>query len=472
MRGGEVPARLLYPARAGGPGAALQSTHPPAHARELPVSDAIPFDRLGIPEPLRPRLNPEAPTPAKLAIARGLLPMPPEVLLGACYALLMDPTQDVVAAADETIRSLPYKQLQGALSERTHPKILEYLAEFRGGEPELDGRLLRLRALNTRAARLIARRGNATICEDISRNQERLLMSPEVVLELHANPACTDATLERATEFLRMEGDLPPLPELRPFRAPPPAATPSAPTTSAPALAATPEAPAPVALAPLQAPPAPVGLRPGQLLDMDCEAEVQAALAGLPSPAMEAVSGAAGGAFADRLTMELGRFQLDYYDEGDFDDLLTRDFSQDGGADEKTRKSLVRLISEMNVTQKIKLAYLGNKEARAILVRDRIRSVPTAVIRSGRLTDAEVVVLAADRNLSRDVIRQIAMSKEYTRKYPVQVALVNNPKTPLATAMGYLKFLNKRDLFNAARNKNVSSALAQAAYKLSRTKES
>ncbi len=418
-----------------------------AGPREDPVSEVIPFDRLGIPEPLRARLGPQTPVQARLAIARGLLPMPPDVQVAVCYALVGDESPDVAQAASDTLIGLPYKQLTNAIGERTHPKILEFLAEYRAEEPDLDARLLRIRALNTRTARLIARRASPTLCEDIARNQERLLLSPEVVLELHANENASDAVLERAVEFLRLEAECPPLPEVRPFRASSPDA--------------------PEAQIPEPKPPEP------RFLEIDVEAEVAAALSGLPSPALEAQSGAmGGGAFEDRLTMDLGDFRHDYYDEADFDDILTRDFSEQGGPDEKVRKSLVRIIAEMNVTQKIKLAFLGNKEARAILIRDRIKSVPTAVIRSGRLTDGEVVMLASDRNLSRDVIRQLSMSKEYTRKYPVQVALLNNPKTPLSTAMGYLKFLNKRDLVNASRNKNISSALAQAAYKLSKTKES
>lgn len=406
------------------------------------MSDAIPFDRLGIPEPLRARLGPEAPVTPKIALARGLVPTSPDVQIAVCYALVLDGNHEVSAAAAETLRGLPYRQLSAALSERTHPKILEYLAEFRPPELELDLKLLRLRALNTRTARLIARRADAYLCDEIARNQERLLLSPEVVVELHANPNATDAVLERAVEFLRLEADLPPLPAVRPFRA-----------NEAPAVEAKVEAPA-------------------RFLDLDAAAEVEAALAGLPSPALQEASGhQGGGAFADRLTMELGRFAYDFVDEADFHSLLLMDFSEKGGASQEEKKSLVRLIAEMNVTQKIKLAFLGNKEARAILIRDRIKSVPTAVIRSGRLTDGEAVLYAGDRNLSRDVIRQLSMAKEYTRKYPVQVALVNNPKTPPAVAMGFLKNLTKKDLQNTARNKNISSVLANLAYKMSRTKE-
>lgn len=403
------------------------------------MSETIPFDRLGIPASLQPRIGHDAPVQPKLALARGLLPTTADVQIAICYALALDPDPEVADAAKETLCSLPFKQLNTALSERTHPKILEFLAEFRPADPDLDSRLLRLRSLNTRAARIIARRAPATICDDLSRNHERLLMSPEVMVELHANPNATDAVVERALEFLRMEAEAPPLPAVRPFRA---------------------EASAAEAQRLVEATPV-------VLLDIDPEAEVAAALSGAPSPALQdALGGGGGGAFSDRVTMDLGNFQHDFYDEADFDQLLLVDLTEKGGASVEEKQTLVQLISKMSVVQKIKLAYLGNKESRAILIRDRIKSVPTAVIRSGRLSDGEVVMLAGDRNLPREVIRQIAMSKEYVRKAPVQIALCNNPKTPIQVSMGFLKNLTGRDLQNLCRNKNVSSVLAQAAIKL------
>ena len=410
------------------------------------MSDAIPFDRLGIPSSLQPRVGPDAPVQPKLALARGLLPTTADVQIAICYALALDPNPDVADAARETLCTLPMKQLSGALSERTHPKILEYIVEFRPPEPELDSRLMRLRALNTRAARLIARRAPPPVCDDISRNHERLLMSPEVVVELHANPAATDAVVERALEFLKMEGDPPPLPPVRPFRA-------EAAEANEAALRAE------------------KATTPVRLLDIDPEAEVEAALAGERSPAlMEALGGGGSEAFTDRVIMDLGNFKHDFYDEADFEQLLLADLSEKGGASIEDKQSLVQLISKMSVVQKIKLAYLGNKEARAILIRDRIKSVPTAVIRSGRLTDAELITYAGDRNLPREVIRQFARSKECCRKYPVQAALCNNPKTPVQVSLGFLKNLTGKDLVNLTRNKNVSSVLAQAAIKLAKTR--
>ena len=185
---------------------------------------------------------------------------------------------------------------------------------------------------------------------------------------------------------------------------------------------------------------------------------------------MEALGGAGSEAFTDRVIMDLGNFKHDFYDEADFEQLLLADLSEKGGASIEDKQSLVQLISKMSVVQKIKLAYLGNKEARAILIRDRIKSVPTAVIRSGRLTDAELITYAGDRNLPREVIRQFARSKECCRKYPVQAALCNNPKTPVQVSLSFLKNLTGKDLVNLTRNKNVSSVLAQAAIKLAKTR--
>ena len=81
------------------------------------------------------------------------------------------------------------------------------------------------------------------------------------------------------------------------------------------------------------------------------------------------------------------------------------------------------------------------------------------------MTDTEVASYAGNRNLSDDVIREIARNKEFTRKYPVQVALVTNPKTPVNVAMGFMATMHKKDLQALMRNRNVSSVISTAARK-------
>lgn len=422
------------------------------------MPDNIPYDRLGIPGNLVPRLGAGAPAQARLALARGLLPVPPDVQLSVCYVLTMDPEAAVAEAARQSLVSLPLRQVLTALSEKTHPKVLEYLAEFRVQEPELDARLIQLRASNTRGVRLIAQRADTAMCELLVHNHERLLMSPELMLDLHANPACSDAMFELARSFLEMEGELPALPATRRFGAEP------EPEPEPEVLRAAAEEDA--------APPA---------LLADPSEEVAAALRGALSPALQRALQDGGVAhdalqrqnFAERAATPtlMGTFVFDFEDDPPFDELLLRDLDEDDEVDSEAKKSLVKIVSEMTVAQKLKLAYLGNKESRAILIRERIKSVPIAVIRSGRCTDAEIISFAGDRTLPRDVIREICGSKEFMRKHLVRVALVNNSKTPQQTAISLMKDLNKKELQNLARNKNVSSVITGAAAKLARTRE-
>ena len=52
------------------------------------------------------------------------------------------------------------------------------------------------------------------------------------------------------------------------------------------------------------------------------------------------------------------------------------------------------------------------------------------------------------------------------RKYPIKLALVNNPKTPLARSMAMIKGINMRDLKAISRSTSVPSALKGAAKRL------
>ena len=133
--------------------------------------------------------------------------------------------------------------------------------------------------------------------------------------------------------------------------------------------------------------------------------------------------------------------------------------------DEGPAGSLEQKIRDMNVGQRIKLAYKGNKEARGILIRDTNKSVSVAVLKSGRVNAGEAAKYAANRNLSDEVIRTICATKEYMRKRNVQLALVNNPKTPTKVAMTIMMSLGKKDLQALSKNRAVSSNISKAALK-------
>lgn len=123
-------------------------------------------------------------------------------------------------------------------------------------------------------------------------------------------------------------------------------------------------------------------------------------------------------------------------------------------------------IEKMSVPAKIRLATLGNAFARGVLIRDPLRNVALAAIKSPGVTDIEAARYAGNQTLTEDVIRYIAQKREWTKMYGVKVSLCRNPKTPMAEAAKLLPFLREKDLNNLSKSKGVPSALAAQARKL------
>ncbi len=129
-------------------------------------------------------------------------------------------------------------------------------------------------------------------------------------------------------------------------------------------------------------------------------------------------------------------------------------------------KSLYARIGSMSVGEKIKLALLGNGEARALLVRDTNRMIARFVLRNPRLTEEEVLMIARNRNIDSEILREIAEHKLWPRNYQIRHALVTNPKTPLASALHFVGMLHERDLRFLAKSKNVSATIVSHARRI------
>ncbi len=123
-------------------------------------------------------------------------------------------------------------------------------------------------------------------------------------------------------------------------------------------------------------------------------------------------------------------------------------------------------IARMSVPQKIRIATLGNAYARATLIRDPIKLVSVAAIKSPGVTDIEAARYAANQSLAEEVIRYIAGKREWTKLYGVKVSLCRNPKTPIPESTKLMPFLRERDLQNLGKSKGVPSALVAQARKL------
>ncbi|MBI5016322.1 MAG: hypothetical protein HZB55_12650 [Deltaproteobacteria bacterium] len=129
-------------------------------------------------------------------------------------------------------------------------------------------------------------------------------------------------------------------------------------------------------------------------------------------------------------------------------------------------QNLYQLVQGLSVSEKIKLATLGNKGARRLLIRDTNKLVAVAVIRSPKIRDDEVLAIAQDRTMADEVIRVVLGRKDWLKGYPIRLALAQNPKTPLPKAVRLLETLYDRDLRQVAKSRNVPSAVASGALRV------
>lgn len=134
----------------------------------------------------------------------------------------------------------------------------------------------------------------------------------------------------------------------------------------------------------------------------------------------------------------------------------------------KEKVSAVQRLYRLNTADKVVTALKGNREERAILIRDPNRIVATAVLGSPRVTESEIESFAAMKNVSDEILRQIGSHKEWTRHYGVVSSLVKNPRTPLGISLGMVSRLNPRDIKSLSVDRNVPEAIRKQAQKFVR----
>jgi hypothetical protein len=80
-----------------------------------------------------------------------------------------------------------------------------------------------------------------------------------------------------------------------------------------------------------------------------------------------------------------------------------------------------------------------------------------------RLTEAEVLKLAASRRADPESLAAIARNDGWIARYPVKVALANNPATPTRVVLGLLPYLLGQDLRGLSAGSSRAQVRLQAA---------
>ena len=135
-----------------------------------------------------------------------------------------------------------------------------------------------------------------------------------------------------------------------------------------------------------------------------------------------------------------------------------------------TKPTLLQKIAKLTASERVKTAFIGSREERAVLIRDGARVVQNAVLSSPKLTEPEVEVFAAAKNVHENVLREIARSRRFMKNYAVVRNLVMNPKTPLDISMPLVKMLMVFDLKQLQRSHSVSETIRKLATRYYREK--
>jgi hypothetical protein len=135
--------------------------------------------------------------------------------------------------------------------------------------------------------------------------------------------------------------------------------------------------------------------------------------------------------------------------------------------DEERERSVYQQLLTMNIPEKIQFAIKGPREARICLIRDANKVVSAAVLKSPKVADSDVEAYAKMRNVSEDILRQIAATRHWMRNQSVVEALAKNPKTPVPITIKLLPRLNKFSVRAISLSKDVPEAVKKMAQKLS-----
>jgi hypothetical protein len=351
----------------------------------------------------RKMLDASAPAPLRQLAARGVGPglKPGEAL--TVVALLSESEDAAVATtAKETLGKLPAPLLNGALAADLPPGVLALVAPQYARNVAVMEKIVAHPALLPQTVVAIAALASEAVAELVATNEERLLACPEIIEKLYMNKATRMSTADRILELaVRNHVELKGIPAYK-----------EAAIAIGNELVALPS----------------IHPTPDDVLFDETE---KVASGTAVDPSVEDTH---------RLDEETG----------------------DEVVDDKFLPLHARL-GMMTISQKIRRAMLGNAAERLLLVRDSNRLVAAAAIKSPSIQENEVVRISSSRSVSDDVLRIIAMDREWTRSHQIKLNLVSNPRTPFAFSAKLITHLREHELKALAKSKNVTGAVATAA---------
>jgi hypothetical protein len=345
-------------------------------------------------------LSEGAPLPAQMMASKGIVPgAKPHEIVIVICELSRRSDQALRESALATLRKLPPPILNGALAADLPGSVTLKLAEHYSSNHEVIEQLLRMPRISGAALEMLAAAADERAGELIATNEELMLKHPVVIEKLYMNKRVRMSTADRLIELCVRNN-----------------------------------------------------------IELSIPAFKEAALAIknelIAEPSEEPT-------FDDVLfkeTSELGQ-SLALSDDED-----THEVDDEGEEQLKEKvKPLYARLAEMTVSQRVRCATLGSAAERLLCVRDANRLVAAAAAKSPLLKEPEAVQISASRVVSEDVLRILALNKDFVRNYQIKLNLVSNPRTPFTFSSRMIPLLRESELKMLSKSKNVSGAIVTAA---------
>lgn len=381
-----------------------------------------------------------APPQARLAAARGLLPLPQADLLEVLVALRDSDDAETAEAAASTLESQESGDLlTAARAADTSAAVLAFIGSMKTTREVHEALILNASTPDKAIVHLAGSVTEGSLLELIALNQQRLVRSPAIIEAILDNaarsPEAERRALETRREFFEKErGARQIAGELRA----------QGKTAAAEFFES----------ADLTTATGQLSLEDAWLIAQHIEvSDADLDDSWLPSERYEDLGEedfAAQQAAVQRI-IESERLEL-------------------GGEITPERISLIRRIMYMNAKDRVKLARKGDREARSILIRDPNRVVASAVINNPRISDQEAENIASMRTVSDEVLRLMASNRGWARSYTITHNLARNPRTPIPTVINMLPRIRTKDLKHMSENRNISEAVRRQARRLAESR--
>jgi hypothetical protein len=419
------------------------------------------------------------PGPGRMMAARGLMPLAPADQVAVLYQLALDGESNLAQSARATAAGIPEKLLAGTLAAPAiDPRVLDFFAQLIADKPAVFDAIALNPSADDATIATLAGRGGSREVDLIAQNEQRLLRHPEIIAAMYMNRRARMSTIDRVVELaVRNHVRVPGLAAWDEL-----------------ARALTGEVAASAVTVDDSAFDAVMGARDDSELTsgdaeqaLDDEAlevrnstrliELQIARPAGPTVriALRRTRMTIGSAPtsdaklpdapAQWLVVEQDdpRVVVQVVRTGERHALAMNQSATIDGL----RVVLAQIpFRDLPIPAKIRAATLGDAFIRGEAVRDPLKLVAVAAIKSPGMTDIEAARYAGNQALAEDVVRFIASNRNWTKLYGVKVSLCRNPKAPLTETARFLPFLRQKDLQNLSKSKGVPSALAAQARKL------